>query len=161
MSPTKKNQRLRTFESFGNLLFFNFRFGVSVIYIAFMKTILKKSWIALLVHGGLNVFAALFILLLYSSAVLLGFFTLLSGMILFICFFYGSKRYLAVFFIAMISIMAGCWLILFSPQGLDQIKWLLCIYAALLGFVTILLAYKTWKHDRITRFKLDEFERWY
>lgn len=131
-----------------------------------MRAMLKKSWVALLIHGGLNVLAAVLVLLLYSIqnisfVTLVGLFTLISGLILFMCFFYTQRRSLPVIFIGMISVMVGLWLILFSPEGLDRIKWLLGSYAALLGLVTLTLAYKTWKQDREVRIQLDEFERWY
>ena len=131
-----------------------------------MRAVLRKSWIALLIHGGLNVLAALLVILLYStqnisSAVLVGLCTLISGIILFTCFFYARHRSIPVIFIGMISTMVGCWLIMFSPDGLDQIKWILGSYAALLGLITLVLAYKTWKQDREVRIQLDEFERWY
>jgi uncharacterized membrane protein HdeD (DUF308 family) len=131
-----------------------------------MRAMLKKSWVALLIHGGLNVLAGVLVLLLYSIqnisfVTLVGLFTLISGLILFMCFFYTQRRSLPVIFIGMISVMVGLWLILFSPEGLDRIKWLLGSYAALLGLVTLTLAYKTWKQDREVRIQLDEFERWY
>lgn len=131
-----------------------------------MRAMLKKSWVALLIHGGLNVLAAVLVLSLYSMqnvsfVTLVGLVTLVSGLILFSCFFYSHHRSLPVIFIGMISVMVGLWLILFSPEGLDEVKWLLGTYAAMLGLVTLTLAYKTWKHDREVRIQLDEFERWY